>query len=981
MSGRVVSDGGGPAAYAAVEWIALQPEDTERTPPWPVGGWGVPDRQLRMTRSDAQGNFAFDEAPSANLSFGSVLIAVHRDHLPGGIDIGAGEWPRDPVIMLEPAVAVHVRVVDSVGQPQPRARVLHVGQARAHSLHERFLHDEALTDLDGLALLAPYPGEQAFWAEKGELVSVPWQGTQPSEVELVLGESFTIGGTLDVPDWSDWDPKYQGERRILVAGMTGNLWRPLARLRDVQPGSWGPIRVPLGEATHFRARLEGTPIVPIEETFARPPASIHRRIDFAAQRQADLWFKVADTSEQPIESARIQVWWGAQESNGAPCVFGATGADGIGYTASFPAGKVRYRVTAEGYAETTGNITVPSEGVLITLERGGRIVGTVSRAGAPVPNFQVIYWRNTDAKQPASQQFLDRPEGFFSLDHLAPGEVFLHAGSPSCPPGKPHIAKVSIDRDTRVDLELEAPIRGGGRVVAAETGEPVPEALVQPFSSGGVQRTFPWGPPVPVGFDGTFETDAFVPGINHITVEAPGFGSLEVKATATSKELLDWGDIRLVGAQTLRISLVEPGEAGEVRPSEIFVGTSEGHPVPEKAFSDSGIVEFSDFPAGDHTLNLTYPDGAWTHLQLRLEPGSDWHFDHKVSGNSVVRVHVKEINGHPLSPEPMVLLAGSEPESVLVTRMKFVSPEGLVTFEGVRAPQAQIVVYARDMTVLAMKDVFLESTVSEFDLIVGGEPLEIIVRDAGGEALPGVALTIRSSSGDDILAVGETGSGGTASLVGVPACQGQIDIRHGIAGWRFGIPIDASVRRQEFVLDAQSTLELRLKDGDVPLADVASRIETASGITLSHSRPSDVGGHIKYPPLGQGSYRIVCRRADCWTTSLERALDGQEDVALEVQMRRLADLDLTVFADGLPVTGVDVELRSVEFDTDVRAWIEQGSVRAPDGLTTGSTGSLRVEGLPRGVYAWTAQLGDRPQSGTFELLAAETGKTRIHLLR
>src|SRR6185295_17398735 len=133
---------------------------------------------------------------------------------------------------------------------------------------ERFLEQEALTDSSGSVELAPFAGEQVLWAVRGELRSIPWQGPTPSSpVVLVMGETFTVGGSVLYPDRVEWKPDYEGERRIMVSGFARGFWRPLVRVRDVEEGTWGPIAVPLEGVSRLRVRLEGAPITPIEEEF------------------------------------------------------------------------------------------------------------------------------------------------------------------------------------------------------------------------------------------------------------------------------------------------------------------------------------------------------------------------------------------------------------------------------------------------------------------------------------------------------------------------------------------------------------------------------------------------------------------------------------------------------------------------------------------------------------------------------------------
>jgi hypothetical protein len=150
-------------------------------------------------------------------------------------------------------------------------------------------------------------------------------------------------------------------------------------------------------------------------------------------------------------------------------------------------------------------------------------------------------------------------------------------------------------------------------------------------------------------------------------------------------------------------------------------------------------------------------------------------------------------------------------------------------------------------------------------------------------------------------------------------------------------------------------------------------------VNLSEVRQTDEDGLVRFEALGQGSYYLACRRADCWPKTVEVELQAEHSTRLDVQMRRLADLELTVFAqNGLPATGVDVELTSVEFGSVVQDWLTQQRVRG-EGLRTDSHGKILIQGMPRGPYTWSIPAAEGPPSGTIELLPAKTNVLGIQL--
>jgi len=192
-----------------------------------------------------------------------------------------------------------------------------------------------------------------------------------------------------------------------------------------------------------------------------------------------------------------------------------------------------------------------------------------------------------------------------------------------------------------------------------------------------------------------------------------------------------------------------------------------------------------------------------------------------------------------------------------------------------------------------------------------------------------------------------------------------------------GVPIDASTGDIECVLDARGSLELRVLDGELPIAGAAVRMETTGGVTLSEAQETDEQGRTRFAPFGAGRYRFSCRRADCCPAFVDEELGPEERAVADVQMRRLADLELTVRdGDGLPVSGLDVALRSVEFGADLELWLRGGKIRSSSALATNALGELRVEGLPRGPYIWSVGGGSGP-TGSFELASGRLNELSI----
>jgi hypothetical protein len=903
-----------------------------------------------------------------------VLIALEATHLAGGLDLpDEASWQKSVTLELAPAEPIHVRVVDEHDKPIAGARVRHMACVEQPSTSEdftrtrfrRFLMDEGETAADGGRALVNFGGEQAFWAELGELVSLPWQGNNPRSVELRLEASFTVGGTLALPSWA---PTYRGERRILLSGLTGNLWRPLARLRGVEAGEWGPIRVPATGFARCRLRLEGSPIVPQEFEFQTPRPGTHRNFDLVAEKGSELWFAVQEAGEKPIPSARAELWWDDPHApRGTGRVeFGAF-PDGRINAWSFPPGTVNYRITAPGFTSYESLEIVPSPDEKLALEivlaKCGAITGRCLREGVPVPDFEVHTYRNGPVHAVRSRTFLGRADGSFTLDAVTPGTWAVFAASPHCS-CSPSVTVEVGEGDARVELELPPAVRGVGQVVDAKSGESLSEASLQLYVDG-ADRTVPWGTPFPVARDGSFDLEVFTPGHNFITVSCDGYASRRVEATCTD-ELLDWGSIELQRPQPLRVRLLQPETLGDVRANELVVSGTPIYPLPATHFVD-GVATFEAVAPGNAQVLVSESSTDFLRLSLDLLPGAEWDFDCAMSGPRRLDVFVEPPDGTTLDYVPGVMLFATE-KNGFVLRSRLTN-DGVARFGGIRSDRVQVQVYDFELQIVATTDVAFGSEESKEVVVrLGEKPVRVHVIDKKGSAIPAVWVTARGSNGAHIYGVNQTDAEGWAKLLGLPPSTVLLDLEHPTAGRRQGVSVDASRGDIEVELEAEGSIQLRLVDDGVRLAEVQTWLEATDGVRLSRPLPTGPDGVVRYEPVGPGTYRFACQRADCWPTSIDITMTEETQVGRDVPLRRLSDVTLTVVdPEGRPISGLPVALVPFGFECDVSAWIDAGRVRAPKGTSTDAQGELRLEGLPHGEYGWSAASSEGDRTGRFVL--------------
>jgi hypothetical protein len=378
-------------------------------------------------------------------------------------------------------------------------------------------------------------------------------------------------------------------------------------------------------------------------------------------------------------------------------------------------------------------------------------------------------------------------------------------------------------------------------------------------------------------------------------------------------------------------------------------------------------------------LFVLFPDSSWTRLQLRLDPGQTWDFDLKVSGDRILDVQVLEKEDHKVGRT--VLVAANEKNGVLVIRAGSTAPGGLVRFEGIRASKAQVLVMEDGGSQVASRDVdFGQESALRIEIPLDESPFRVRVVDLDRRPVAGAKVTVRSPSGADLHAVDDTDIEGQASLLGVPRGPVLLDVQHGVHGRMLGIAADASLPETEVVLDARGALELELDDAGFGLAGVAVRMETPSGVSLSDAKDTDANGLVRFGPLGEGRYRLSCRRADCWPTFVEEELMSEETARLNVQMRRLASVVFELQTrDGQSVSGVPLRLKSAEFGVDAAKWLAEEKIQAPRGLATDAQGRLGIEGLPNGPYKWSILIEGEELEGKCGLKPGDANHVLIQL--
>lgn len=142
----------------------------------------------------------------------------------------------------------------------------------------------------------------------------------------------------------------------------------------------------------------------------------------------------------------------------------------------------------------TGQITVAGRSVV-----GGTLA--LNRAGGTQPR-----WSHMDRR------------GHFEVPGLQPGIYFAMIAVPT---GAAYRRRIELRENRHLRLDLEAQAKLTGRVVNAETGEPLAEAFVSTLVDLGLDQPLPGSMARTTG-DGRFELQP-APGANHMVVNSVGF--------------------------------------------------------------------------------------------------------------------------------------------------------------------------------------------------------------------------------------------------------------------------------------------------------------------------------------------------------------------------------------------------------------------------------------------------------------------------
>jgi hypothetical protein len=808
------------------------------------------------------------------------------------------------------------------------------------------------TDEMGRALAGPFPGEQAFAARLGPTVSAPWRGVAPGEVVLTLCPTFTVGGTVTLPDWSHLE--YGGEQRLrILTGGDGGC--PLPSLRPISEGSWGPLSVPIMAGASYELVLEGSPIVPVRMRFEPPPSGGHAHFDLKAEIGHELWFVAEGEQGQALLEAEIECHYRVDEEEGI--IRRRARKDGFLNPWSFPSGaRVRSFVTAPGYAgKWAEEVVVPDVTPLtrtVILQKGATVRGRVTHGGRPVEDFDVALWKPALVMPSlVVTEFRDRRDGRFELESAPNGTVLIAASSRSLPQGP--TVQVTLPTSEDIELLLPDPLRGHGQVVEQATGTVVVGAKVQVFAATSKGPLRPWGKSASTDHEGRFETSGFTTaGINCIRIEAEGFAP-RTAFSAARDTAVDFGRIGLFRAKPLELRLLSEKSCD----FESFHASVTGDSVlPSTRFDRNGLLKFEGACAGRCVALIEGPGFPWAALSLELEDDKPWTFTHRLTGGRRLDVELEVPPEVDLSQYLGMYISCVTDRGITTEWGCPIPQDGFFSMEGIDADSAAVAVSTREAGIaLQTTSELTESGDLYARLDLGSSEFHLRVLDRAGAPIPGVTVRLTDTSPTPLLLWQTTNEHGESTFRGLPERDVLIHLDHEGLGRAYHRIVDARTGSASVVLDPAASIELVLRDGSEPAPGVRARtLVTPIGPRFTLLGHSDSEGQLLSDAWGQGEYPVWLDHPDYWPKKIVVHASSPANPT-EVQIRRRGGI-LLQFEDegGVPLAGLHLDLESLEYSTSVRVWLEEGAVVGT--LATDVNGQAHVDGLPHGAFSWRCSL-------------------------
>jgi protocatechuate 3,4-dioxygenase beta subunit len=474
---------------------------------------------LQHAETDGEGRFLLSGLEPGPLSL-EVRAPGHRTLQLPNLRISDEEDPEPLEILVEPGAVLEGRVLDSRGEPLPRAHVKVFLPDSSRNSRSDHADEKGHYRIDGLG-----PGEHRLEAQ-------PWPpfSSRRAEGRIVLGETGTHRLDLRMPAGIGVSGRVLDENGEPLAEAWISLVPPgsprhALGARSTADGSFRIDAVPDGVYRLFGSTQSHTQMAEPDEVSVagREIDGLVIRLGRGATITGHILGAAEDLRDLFLE-ARPE---GAAE----PYTMGDLVAKGVYRIAPLMPGTWQVTASLPSGLSATGTVRVNAgeEAVLdLEMPRGHNLTGRVLLDGRPLPGAQVIGHLPEGSQDPMGREprTATRHDGSFELRNLRPGRLFLVVSDRAVV----HSESLDLSADREVTVAILSG-RISGHVLAA-TGEPIERATI---SLRRDPELGAWSQAAQAGTDetGAFEVPRLAAASYRITVTREGFGPASQTVTVT----------------------------------------------------------------------------------------------------------------------------------------------------------------------------------------------------------------------------------------------------------------------------------------------------------------------------------------------------------------------------------------------------------------------------------------------------------------
>jgi hypothetical protein len=935
------------------------------------------------TVSGVSGEFAFSDL---TLVEEGVIWVSALGFQPASLRVGpATSDEAARVVVLEDAAPVSVMVQDSEGRSVPNALVVETGFRGTRMTLEkgdRFAFDlqafarSARTDLAGRALLCsglPFVRFQAF-AQEGR-VSQSIVRKPEGKFTLTIGDRVDVVGRID-------GLQGLGSALVMVNHVNSDGAERFLDCLDVD--SSGAIlsrSVPRFDDGDYLVLVEGPNIVP-EALHLLPSGDGKLQVRLRVLPASKLALHCVTAGGEPVANVKVRFNWDA-DTGEVQWAAGAYYSDADGRVElACPKGAVYLEIRHPDYLpqDPPEALLAPTEGeefYTVVMESFGSVEGVVSRMGQTLSDFDVHYYVEGPEVDMRTLEVRGAEDGVFRIEKAPLGEVhflvFERLEEMGGAQSEPVVVEVVPGETAKVAVELPRGSDGRGIVMDVRGGVPDDLYVERSLRTG---ARYPWASSerITPDADGRFVVRGLTAPREELQVVAPGYSLVLLDATRGADGTYDFGTAIVVEFSRLDLFVTLPQG---VDPAQCTISTAGMVRSGVQLLPADGHVILEGATAGFTTVSLKVPSGQTLEFDLRLRGDGPWERTLDVSGEGEVLVQV--IGDHSLLPEGAWVQASwtNGPEADDVATYFGVSVDEL-TLTGLPRIPVTIAIRTPDGRLLA-EGWATPGPPGEVTLALDldKEGWSVLVLDEQGVPMEGVRVACWDLSGAHTARGPRTGAEGIAQMGVKPDGVVQVLLTAPDRSKCANLEIDCSRGSSPFTLTFRSgeSLDLVVKDGSEPLEGLELWAYDSHRIDLVGWPRVGLGGAWRLRGISVGEYMLEPQTPNVWHDVKAVICDGTSAIQ-EVQFRRKASVRVVVRdAYGNPAAGVDVGLRSVEYDMDVAVWLADGRIESVTGLVTDANGEVVVSEVPRGPYTWSVA----GQSGEVDAPALGVGVVEVKL--